>query len=71
VAPPADFLSSSLPSSGPPDEAGALLMILDLAASLTGSLRPVVSDKDRALVFQILSLASQLTQVTRSYLNQL
>ena len=71
VAPPADLLSSpSLlcpaphPSPSPPDEAGALLMILDLAASLTASLGLVAQDKDKALVYQNLSLALQVAQVS-------
>ncbi len=78
VAPPADLLSSAsllcpaplpssspLPSSAPPDEAGALLMILDLAASLTASLGLVAQDKDKALVYQNLSLALQVAQVSQ------
>ena len=81
VAPPADLLSSSsllcpaplpssspLPSPSPPDEAGALLMILDLAASLTASLGLVAQDKDKALVYQNLSLALQVAQVSELHI---
>ena len=64
VAPPADSLSASLPTTTTqPDEAGALLLILHLAASLTASLGPLVLDSERALVYQNISLASQLAQV--------
>jgi len=39
-------------------------MILDLAASLTASLGLVAQDKDKALVYQNLSLALQVAQVS-------